>query len=101
MWDLPRPGLEPVSPALAGILLLFFYVESDPFFFFLPIFNFIFIYLFLVALGLHCCVWAFSTCGKRGLLFVVVRRLLVAVAFLVVEVQSMGSRHVGFNSCGT
>ena len=26
-------------------------------------------YLFFVALGLHCCTWAFSCCGKQGLLF--------------------------------
>ena len=25
-------------------------------------------YLFLAVLGLHCCTWAFSSCGKRGLL---------------------------------
>ena len=23
-------------------------------------------YLFLAALGLHCCAWAFSSCGERG-----------------------------------
>ena len=45
--------------------------------------KFIFIYLFLAALGLHCCTRAFSSCGERGLLFVVVRGLLVAVASLV------------------
>ena len=45
----------------------------------------IFIYLFLAALGLHCCTWAFSSCGERGLLFVAVRGLLIAVASLVVE----------------
>ena len=28
---------------------------------------------------------AFSSCGERGLLFVVVRRLLIAVASLVAE----------------
>ena len=44
-----------------------------------------FIYLFLAALGLHCCVRAFSSCGEQGLLFVVVRGLLVAVASLVAE----------------
>ena len=44
-----------------------------------------FIYLFLAVLCLHCCVRAFSSCGKRGILFVVVRRLLTAVASLVVE----------------
>ena len=46
----------------------------------------IFIYLFiLAALGLHCCVWALSCCGERGLLFVVVHGLLIAVASLVAE----------------
>ena len=49
-------------------------------------FKFIyFIYLFLAALGLCCCVRAFSSCGKQGLLFVVVRGLLIAVASLVAE----------------
>ena len=46
---------------------------------------FFLIYLFLVALGLCCCARAFSICGERGLLFFVVRRLLPAVASLVVE----------------
>ena len=46
----------------------------------------LFIYLFILAvLGLHCCVWAFSSCGKRGPLFVVVCGLLIAVASLVAE----------------
>ena len=55
--------------------------------FFLTIFkNFIyFIYLFLAALDLHCCVRAFSSCGERGLLFIAVRGLLIVVASLVVE----------------
>ena len=44
-----------------------------------------FIYLFLAALGLHCCTWASSSCRERGLLFVVVRGLLIAVASLVAE----------------
>ena len=41
--------------------------------------------LFLDALGLCCCVQAFSSCGEQELLFVAVRRLLIAVASLVVE----------------
>ena len=45
---------------------------------------FYFIYLFLAALGLHCCTQAFSSCGERRLL-VAVRRLLLAVASLVAE----------------
>ena len=44
-----------------------------------------FIYLFLAALGLRCCAQAFSSCGERGLLFVAVRGLLIAVASLVAE----------------
>ena len=43
-----------------------------------------FIYLFLAVLGLHCCTRAFSSC-EQGLLFVAVRRLLIAVASLVAE----------------
>ena len=46
--------------------------------------NFFF-FFFLAALGLRCCAWAFSSCGERGLLFVVVRGLLIAVASLVAE----------------
>ena len=45
----------------------------------------IFIYLFLAALGLRCCAWAFSSCGEWGLLFIAVRGLLIAVASLVAE----------------
>ena len=43
----------------------------------------LFIYV-LTALGLPCCVWAFSSCGEWGLLFVV-HGLLIAVASLVAE----------------
>ena len=39
----------------------------------------------MAALGLRCCAWAFSSCSERGLLFVAVRGLLIAVASLVVE----------------
>ena len=46
---------------------------------------YLFIYLFMAALGLRCYGQASSGCGKQGLLFVVVRRLLIAVASLVVE----------------
>ena len=44
-----------------------------------------FVYLFLAVLGLHCGAWAFSSCRERGLLFVAVRGLLMAVASLVAE----------------
>ena len=45
--------------------------------------------LFLTALGLYCCTWAFSHCGKQGPLFTVAPRLLMLVASLL---QSTGSR---------
>ena len=48
-------------------------------------FFFFKINLFLAALGLGCCAWAFSSCGEWGLLFVAVRGLLIAVASLVTE----------------
>ena len=48
-------------------------------------FFLLFIYLFLAALGLRCCAWAFSSCGEWGLLFVAVCGLLIAVASLVAE----------------
>ena len=54
----------------------------------LPFFkkNFIYLFnLFLAALGLHCCARAFSSCSERGLLFVAVCGLLIAVPSLVVE----------------
>ena len=46
---------------------------------------YLFIYLFLPALGLRCCVRAFSSCGERGQLLVVAHRLLIVVASLVAE----------------
>ena len=74
---------------------------------------YLFIYLFLAALGLCCCAWAFSSCGERGLLFVAVLGLLIAVASLVVEhgLQARGlqqfcprglvaPRHVGSSRLG-
>ena len=59
--------------------LIFFFLET----FF--IFTKIFIYLFLAALGLRCCTRAFSSCSKRGLLFVAAHGLLIVVASLVAE----------------
>ena len=46
---------------------------------------YLFIYLFLAASHLRCCVQAFSSCGERGLLFVAVCGLLIALASLVAE----------------
>ena len=57
----------------------------------------LFIYLFLAALGLRCCVWAFCSCCKQGLLFVAVRGLLIMVASLVAEHSLQVHR---LSSCG-
>ena len=81
MWDLPRPGLEPVSPAPAGR----FSTTAPPGKPSLKKKINKFIYLFLALLGLRCCVRAFSSCGEQGLLSVVVCGLLIAVASLVTE----------------
>ena len=59
----------------------------------------------MAVLGLCCGTRAFSSCGERGLLYVVVCGLLTAVAFLVVEhrLQVHGLQqlcHAGFSSCG-
>ena len=65
-----------------------------------------FIYLFLAALGLCCCAWAFSSCGEQGLLFVAVCGLLIAMASLVAEHGALGTRASvvvtrRLTSCGT
>ena len=52
---------------------------------FIYLFIYKFIYLFLAVLGLCCCAWSFSSCGEQGLLFIVVRGLLIVVASLVAE----------------
>ena len=41
--------------------------------------------LFLAAFCLCCCAWTFSSYGERGLLFVALNGLLIAVASLVAE----------------
>ena len=69
-------------------------------FFFLNRCNFIylFIYLFLSVLGLRFCARAFSSCGKRGPLFIAVRRPLTVAASLVAEHRLQTRR---LSSCGS
>ena len=70
-----------------GVLEIFYAlptgVGTNRIFFFFFLINY-FIYLFFAVLGLHCYAWAFSSWGERGLVFIVVRGLLV-VASLVAE----------------
>ena len=60
--------------------MIFYHLLLNLFFF-----KYLFIYLFLAALGLHCCAWAFSSCGERGL-------LLAVMASLVMEHGLLGVR---------
>ena len=80
---LPGPGLEPMSPALAGG------------FFFFNIYLFIYLWLCWVFVF---CARAFSSCGKRGPLFIAVRRPLTIVASLVAEHRLQTRR---LSSCGS
>ena len=72
----------PVAPILANTYML-------------RVFNFSFFFNFcfrvLVALGLHCCMQAFSSCGEQGLLFVVVHGILIVIASTVAEHRLKGA----------
>ena len=84
----PGPGIEPVPLQWKRGVLTTGPPEKSSNHFFNP--AFFFFNLVLPALGLRCCVWAFSSCSKRGLFLVVVCGLLIAVASLVAE-QHVGS----------
>ena len=126
MWDPPRPGLEPVSPALAGRLSTTAppgKPQNEDFYVFVlaPLFKYnyriknfnilmcsnklefyfkiyLFIYLFMAVLGLRFCMRAFSSCGKRGPLFIAVRGPLTIAASLVAEHRLQTLR---LSSCGS
>ena len=57
-----------------------------------------FIYLILAVLGLRFCARAFSSCGKRGPLFIAVRGPLTVAASLVAEYKLQTRR---LSSCGS
>ena len=59
---------------------------------------YLFIYLFLAVLGLHFCVRAFSSCGKRGPLFITVRGPLTIAASSAAEHRLQTRRP---SSCGS
>ena len=90
--------------------------HSKVFFFFFNRFTvlYLFTYLFIIYLfiyllsvfGLHCCTWAFSGYGEWGLLFIVMRGLLIAVASLVAQHVFLGVwasvvAARGLSSCGS
>ena len=59
---------------------------------------YLFIYLFLAVLGLCFCARAFSSCGKRGPLFIAVRRPLTIAASLIAEHRLQTRR---LSNCGS
>ena len=61
-------------------------------------FKYLFIYLFLAVLGLRFRARAFSSCGKRGPLFIAVRGPLTIAASLVAEHRLQTRR---LSSCGS
>ena len=65
---------------------------------FFIIYLFIYLFIFLAVLGLRFYVRAFSSCGKRGPLFIVVRRPLTIVASIVVKHRLQTCR---LSSCGS
>ena len=81
------------SVTLVHVLMIYLYLEQITCYHVITVFKaffknkfiYFFLFLFLAVLGLCCCVRAFSSCGERGLLFVAVCGLLIAVASLVSE----------------
>ena len=67
----------------------FLWLSNIPLYIYVPHFFlksiYLFIYLFIAVLGLRFCARAFSSCGRRGPLFIAVRGPLTIVASLVAE----------------
>ena len=83
-----------ISFLFISLRFLFFFFLRNSFIFII----YLFIYLFLAVLGLCFCARAFSSCGKRGLLFIAVRRPLTIAASLVAEHKLQMCR---LSSCGS
>ena len=83
-----------------GVLVSLLNLQKRIFFLNIYFFNFIylFIYLFMVVLGLRFCARAFSSCGKQGPLFIAVRGPLTIAASLVAEHRLQTRR---LSNCGS
>ena len=84
MWDLPRPGLEPVFPALAGRFSATA-PPGKPIYVFLIKKNFIHLFIYFWLRWVFIAARGLSSCGERGLLFIAVHGLLIVMASLVAE----------------
>ena len=93
MWDLPRPGLEPVSPALAGRFSTTAPPGKPP-----PLFYFYFYFYFWLC-------WDFVATCRLSLVAVSGGYSLLRCSgfslWWLLLLQSTGSRRMGFSSCGT
>ena len=54
--------------------------------------SFFLIYFIFCCAGLHSFTWVFSSCGKQGLLIIVVGRFLIAVVSTAVKHRLHGAR---------
>ena len=77
---------------IASFIFFYFY-----FFLIISTFNY-YLFIYLAVLGLRFCARAFSSCGKRGPLFIAVRGPLTIVASLVAEHRLQMRR---LSSCGS
>ena len=75
------------------VFFFFFFKEGSHYFL-----KYLFIYLFMAVLGLRFCARAFSSCGKRGPLFIVVCGPLTITASLVAEHRLQTRR---LSNCGS
>ena len=113
----PRPGIKTGPSAVRArspnhwtarevpqrvflFVCLFYFFIFYFLFYFLKLLAPLFIYLFiyLVVLGLRFCARTFSSCGKRGPLFIAVRGPLTIVASLVAEHRLQTCR---LSNCGS
>ena len=89
-----------------ALIIIYFFFNNfffDPWlcrdvFLFFKIYLLFIYYLFLAVLGLRFCARAFSSCSKRGPLFVAMRGPLSVVASLVAEHRLQTRR---LSSCGS
>ena len=85
MCSLACGCLTPILVISVCLPLFFFF-----FFLIISTFNYyLFIYLFLAVLGLRFCARAFSSCGKRGPLFIAVRGPLTIAATSSLSIHLM------------
>ena len=103
--SVPLPMLSSLSRMAFDFTSMFKLPESLfflSFFFFLELFFcfcfLIYLFLFWAVLGLRFCARAFSSCGKRGPLFIAVHGPLTIVASPIAEHRLQTRR---FSSCGS